>query len=138
MSILSRLSCEWAIRCFGIEHVSNKAERALRTLEEAVELAQALGVPKETAALCVETVYGRPVGEPMQEIGGVLLTTNILCASLGNLEPDDMLEMEFARVLAKPTKHFTDRNAEKAHIGLKVQADPPAGGSGVPPKILRA
>lgn len=120
MSILSRLSCEWAIRCFGIEHVSNKAERALRTLEEAVELAQALGVPKETAALCVETVYGRPVGEPMQEIGGVLLTTNILCASLGNLEPDDMLEMEFARVLAKPTKHLTDRNAEKAHIGLTV------------------
>jgi hypothetical protein len=125
MSVLSRLACEWAIRSFGPEHVINKPTRSLRIVEEAIELCQAFKVPKDLVHLCVDTVYERPPGEPLQEIGGILLTTNILCAASGNMEPDDILECELARVLAKPPKHFADRNQQKVDLGLNVPSTPP-------------
>jgi hypothetical protein len=120
MSVLSRLGFAWALRSFGRDHVMNIPERALRTGEEAIEYMQASGVPEETALLCVKTVYSRPVGEPEQELGGILLTTAIACEARGGIEPDALLERELARVLDKPAKHFTQRNLEKAHLGLKV------------------
>jgi NTP pyrophosphatase (non-canonical NTP hydrolase) len=119
MSTLSRLAAEWAVRSFGAAHVSNRPLRALRIVEEAIELAQALGVPKGKIDLCTENVYKRPVGTMAQELGGVLLTTNILCASCG-FEPDRMLEMELGRVLAKPPEHFAKRNQDKLDLGLDV------------------
>lgn len=120
MSVLSRLAKAWAERSFGKEHVGNYAIRALRTLEESAELAQALGVPPETALKCIETVYSRPPGDIHQEIGGVLLTTVILCESMG-VEPDVILETELARVLAKPPAHFGKRNQEKLDLGLDAK-----------------
>ena len=128
MSTSSRLACEWAVRSFGREHVINVPTRALRILEEAVELCQAVGVPSEKVHLCAATVYKRPKGDPLQEIGGVLLTTNILCASgmmgvAGDaVEPDDLLEKELARVLSKPPEHFAKRNQEKIDGGLDVSS----------------
>lgn len=121
MSVLSRLAKAWAERSFGKEHVGNYAIRALRTLEESAELAQALGVPPETALKCIETVYSRPPGDIDQEIGGVLLTTVILCESRG-VEPDAILETELARVLAKPPAHFAERNQEKLDLGLDAKS----------------
>ena len=58
----------------------------------------------------------------LQEIGGVLLTTNILCAA-NNTEPDDLLEKELARVLSKPPEHFAKRNQEKVDGGLDIADD---------------
>lgn len=124
MSILSRLACEWAVRAFGRDHVANAPVRALRILEEAVELCQAFKVPPEKVAACVEIVYSRPPGDPVQELGGVLLTTNILCAALGNIEPDDLLEMELARVLAKSPEHFAKRNLEKIDVPAQDNTAP--------------
>ena len=63
MSILSRLACEWAVRAFGLDHVANIPTRALRILEEAVELCQAVGVPQDKVDLCTDTVYKRPSDE---------------------------------------------------------------------------
>lgn len=118
MSTLSRLACDWAIRAFGPDHVNDRKVRSLRIVEEAIELCQAYGVDKEKVALAVNEVYGRPPGEPTQELGGVLLTTYIMCASRGNEEPDDVMEVELARVLAKPVEHFAARNQAKLNAGL--------------------
>ena len=126
MSIFSRLACAWAVRSFGEDHVTNVRMRALRIVEEAIELCQAVGVPSEKVHLCAATVYKRPPGDPLQEIGGILLTTNILCASGtmgvagGAVEPDDLLEKELARVLSKPPEHFAKRNQEKVDGGLDI------------------
>ena len=126
MSIFSRLACAWAVRSFGEDHVTNVRMRALRIVEEAIELCQAVGVPSEKVHLCAATVYKRPPGDPLQEIGGILLTTNILCASGtmgvagGAIEPDDLLEKELARVLSKPPEHFAKRNQEKVDGGLDI------------------
>ena len=95
MSIFSRLACAWAVRSFGRDHVIN-VPSGLRIVEEAIELCQAVGVPQDKVDLCTDTVYKRPPGDPLQEIGGILLTTNIMCASGtmgvagGAVEPDDL------------------------------------------------
>lgn len=124
MSALSRIAHEWAVRCFGDKHVINSGTRSLRTVEEAIELCQALGVSRELAHKAVDTVYSRPIGEPEQEIGGVLLTINILCESLG-VDADALFERELRRVLMKSPEHFAKRNKDKVDLGLDASAQTP-------------
>lgn len=112
-----RIALDWAIRCFGREHVENLPIRALRVAEEAAELAQAAGVPKETMLDLVEIVYARSKGDAVQEIGGVLMTINVLCASI-SLDPDEVFLAELRRVLRKTPEHFAARNKEKIDLGL--------------------
>lgn len=112
------LALQWAIRAFGQEHVYNSRIRALRVAEEAVELAQACMVPKEKLIELVNIVYCRPVGDPAQELGGIYMTTHIMCARLG-YDPDIVFEMELARVLDKPAEYYTKRNQEKLDLGLR-------------------
>jgi NTP pyrophosphatase (non-canonical NTP hydrolase) len=52
----------------------NNDERALRFLEEAIELFQAVGGREKHAHHLVEYVFNRPSGNIVQEIGGVLNT----------------------------------------------------------------
>lgn len=121
MRVLARIALDWATRCFGPEHVTNWGIRALRLVEEAIELCQALGVPKEKVLLCTETVYARPVGDAQQELGGVLLTTHILCESMA-LDADDIFERELRRVLKKPVREMTKRNEDKLTLGLDARS----------------
>lgn len=116
---LQRIAHDWAMRSFGKEHVINVPERGLRALEESIELAQALGVPRETALLCVQTVYDKPVGNPMQEGGGALMTLAILCHEL-RWDAMELLEAEVRRVLNKPQHEWAMRNQAKLDLGLKV------------------
>lgn len=69
----------WAVECFGLEVAVNRPVRNWRFLEEALELVQSLDCTKEEALQLVEYVYNRPVGEPRQEIGGVMVTLAALC-----------------------------------------------------------
>lgn len=121
MSILSRIGYEWAVRCFGLDHCENLALRSQRTLEESAELSQALGLSRENAHKTIDAVYDRPVGEPQQEIGGILHTVGILCESM-SLDPDVLHEREVRRVLKKSPEHFAKRNQEKLDLGLDAQA----------------
>jgi len=114
-----RIALDWAVRSFGWDHVYNMPIRSLRVAEEAVELAQALGVPKEKMIELVNIVYERPQGTPDEEIGGVLMTINVLCAAR-RLDPDEIFEVELRRVLDKPSEHFAKRNQEKIDLGLTI------------------
>lgn len=67
------------IDCFGQAIAEDRSERNHRFLEEALELAQSCGATKAEALLLVDYVYDRPVGDPAQEVGGVLLTLAALC-----------------------------------------------------------
>lgn len=64
----------WMVACFGHEIPKDKVERNHRFLEEALELVQAAGCTSIEAYRLVDYVYGRPVGELSQEIGGVMVT----------------------------------------------------------------
>ena len=132
MRHLLAVALDWANRCFPEEQMRNPATRSLRVFEESAELAQACHVPYETALQCLKDVYVRPKGEPVQEIGGVLMTIYLFVAALGHYyegdEPGHYFAKELRRVLAKPPKHFADRNAEK----IEVTRHPTQGGGECP------
>lgn len=89
---------KWAEETFtGIADWNGDKERAYRFFEEAGELFQAMNMTKEDAYKVVDYVYGRPVGELSQEIGGVMIT--LLClASQQNLSVYQCLLTEFGRI----------------------------------------
>lgn len=113
----TQIALDWATRSFGREHVYNFSIRALRLAEEAVELAQAYGIPREKMLELVGIVYGRPAGAPEQELGGVMMTATVLAAAHGH-DPDAFFQIELRRVLAKSTEHFAKRNQDKLDLGL--------------------
>ena len=90
----------WVRACFGETIAMDAVERNHRFLEEALELAQACGCSQSEAHQLVDYVYGRPVGERAQEVGGVMLTLAALCAAQG-LDMHGAAELELKRVWAK-------------------------------------
>jgi hypothetical protein len=88
----------WLMECFGAEIAADRVERCDRFIEEALELAQSLDWPKERAFALVDYVYGRPAGEPFQEVGGTMVTLAALCQAAG-LDMDANGETELARIM---------------------------------------
>lgn len=99
----------WMAETFSEDVRKDTIERAMRFLEEATELCQSLGLTPAQAATVTNYVYGRPVGDPPQEVGGAMVTLAALCAATGmdmaecgNIEMDriDTPEMR-AKIAAK-------------------------------------
>jgi len=76
---------KWLVACFGETIAGDKVERNYRFLEEALELVQSLNCTKEDAHKLVDYVFDRPIGDPHQEMGGVMVTLAAL-SSANNLE----------------------------------------------------
>lgn len=73
----------WMGECFLPEIIHDRTERGDRLLEEVLELLQSHGYDRGRVATLVEYVYGRPVGEPAQEVGGVMVTLAAYCMVAG-------------------------------------------------------
>jgi hypothetical protein len=73
----------WMLACFGAEISADIEERNHRFLEEALELVQSCGCSASEAHQLVDYVFGRPVGEKHQEVGGVMVTLAALCLASG-------------------------------------------------------
>jgi NTP pyrophosphatase (non-canonical NTP hydrolase) len=71
---------DW-IRRVGLE--THPIERGLRLCEETLELVQAVGVTRGQAHVLVDYVFNRPVGDPPQELAGVMICLVALANSLG-------------------------------------------------------
>ena len=72
----------WMLECFGEAISRDRQERGIRFLEEAVELTQTCGITRDQAHALIDYVYGREVGEPEQEVGGVMVTLAALCSAV--------------------------------------------------------
>jgi len=72
---------EWLTACFPPEVRADVPERTHRFLEEALELAQANGCSREEAVALVDYVFNRPTGDPVLEVGGVMVTLAALCGA---------------------------------------------------------
>jgi hypothetical protein len=83
----------WLEACFSPDVWSNRGERSHRFLEEALELAQANGYSRADALTLIDYVFGRPRGDPAQEVGGVMAT---LCNAT-DLDMDEAGDAELAR-----------------------------------------
>ena len=85
----------WVQTCFGDEIASDKTERNHR-----LELVQAQGCTKEDALTLVDYVFNRPVGEPEQEVGGVMVTLACLCLS-AEIDMHEAGDVELERIWTK-------------------------------------
>jgi len=115
----------WLLTCFGAEIAADKQERSHRFLEEALELVQACRCTASEAHQLVEYVFGRPVGEPAQEVGGVMVTLAALCLAHG-LDMHAEAETELARIWAKVDQIRAKQAAKPKHSPLPV-SQPAAG-----------
>jgi len=88
---------QWMMTCFGEEITADQIERNHRFLEESLELVQSTGCSKSEAHQLVEYVFNRPIGDPPQEVGGVMVTLAALCIA-AKLSMAECGETELARV----------------------------------------
>jgi len=114
----------WMMECFGAEISADGAERNHRFLEESLELVQACGCTASEAHQLVDYVYGRPVGERAQEVGGVMVTLAALCLAQG-LDMHAAGETELARIWTKVEAIRAKQAAKPKHSPLPAAAPQP-------------
>lgn len=110
-----QLVLEWAVANFG-PVAANPVERAARCVEEAIEVAQSLGLPFDILLKIADRVYKKPVGEISQEIGGLFITMEALAEVVG-VNTEACGQREFERVISLPKEHWTRRHADKVASG---------------------
>jgi len=105
-------------QCFLPSLYSNMTERGDRLLEEVLELLQAHDYDSARVPTLVDYVFGRPVGEPAQEVGGVMVTLAGYCwvagidmhaagdAELDRINQPDVMAKIRAKQEAKNALHF--------------------------------
>jgi hypothetical protein len=90
----------WMTACFGEVIPFDKVERGDRLLEEVFELLQSGGYDPERVLALRDYVWGRPVGDPPQEVGGVMVTLAAYCNAFG-LDMYEAGETELSRIWTK-------------------------------------
>ncbi len=113
---------KWMLACFGPEISADRIERNHRFIEEALELVQANGCTQSEAHQLVDYVYGRPVGDLKQEVGGVAVCLAALCTA-STLSLEDAAEAELTRVWTIIEKIRAKQAAKPKHSPLP-QAQP--------------
>ncbi len=110
----------WVVTRIGLDAM-HPQERALRLLEEAIELAQAVGVDHEMVTRQAAHVFNRPSGCPEQEAGGVAVCLLAVCAALGK-PMVEIARAEVERIEAKPLDAIRGSLARKADADLVTTA----------------
>lgn len=117
----------WLLQCFGKEIATDSQERAFRFIEEALELAQAIGVTENEATQVLKYVYRRPTGEREQEIGGVMVTLAALCYAI-DVDFEAVSVKELMRVKEKiekiRAKHFSKPENIRSPLTGKSEPEP--------------
>jgi NTP pyrophosphatase (non-canonical NTP hydrolase) len=106
-----------AVEVWGAEPLVSRDDRARRFAEEAMELAQTQGVEADTLKRLIDYVYGRPVGDVKQEIGGVMFSLYCLAENLG-LSVDGCETDEINRFLGTDPEVFRKKNEAKREAGV--------------------
>ena len=117
----------WMMACFGELIAGDREERNHRFLEEALELVQACGCTASEAHQLVDYVFGRDIGEPAQEVGGVMVTLAALCLASG-LDMHASGETELARIWTKVDAIRAKQAAKPKHSPLPQEAPTKAQG----------
>lgn len=107
----------WVVKCFGETTAADVRELNFRFAEETLELVQSLGCTKDEVLQLVEYVYGRPAGEPRQEVGGVMITLAALCAA-------NKIDMNLAGALELNRCHAKTEKIRLKHESKPLRAGP--------------
>lgn len=122
---------EWVRTRFGESVLADLRERAARVLEEALELAQAEGLPRGDVLALAQHVYSKEPGEPQQEAAGVGVTLKAYAAAKG-FQQHAAVEQEIRRIESMPADHFRQRQQAKADAGVALKPQPTLGTEGAP------
>lgn len=114
---------EWCIATFGRAEQELR-ERAIRLVEEAIELAQAEGVGEGTLRNLLEVVYSKPAGNAAQEAGGVGTTLLAYCQAKG-ISANRAEKEEWDRVREIDPEYFRERHAKKVVAGVSFNTSRP-------------
>lgn len=106
----------WAVEMFG-DVALEPRERTMRFIEEAIELAHALHLERETLDAITERVYGRGHGKIYQEVGQTQMTLEGLAKVIG-IDLEGEADREFFRIQAIPKSEWQRRHAAKQAIGI--------------------
>jgi hypothetical protein len=107
----------WGKRIFG-DNFFTREEFAFRFLEEATELAQAMGLTEEEVNRQTSVVYSRPAGEVSQEIAGTQVTLMAL-ASSESIDLENVTVLELDRIhQPEIAQKILDRQPAKRADGL--------------------
>jgi hypothetical protein len=112
----------WLMACFGKMIADDREERNHRFLEEALELVQSCGCTASEAHQLVDYVFGREIGEPRQEVGGVMVTLAALCLA-NAIDMHDAGEVELARIWTKVEAIRAKQAAKPKHSPLPQLGD---------------
>jgi hypothetical protein len=82
---------------------------------------QACGATQSEVHQLVDYVYGRPVGEKAQEVGGVMVTLAALCLA-NDLHMRQAGEVELARIWTKVEQIRAKQAAKPKHSPLPAAA----------------
>ena len=113
----------WMQECFGPEISADRLERGDRFLEEALELLQSGGYTPERARALIEYVWARPVGDPAQEVGGVMVTLAAYCLA-HDLDMHEAAEIELSHIWTDVDKIRAKHAAKPRGSALPVALEP--------------
>lgn len=106
----------WVVSTFGEPTAADVSERAMRFTEEALELAQSVGMSDATALRLVDYVWSRPAGEPSQEVGGTMVTLLTLAEQHGldvlASALTEIARIETPEVIAKCQRHQAEKESQ--------------------------
>lgn len=76
---------KWFVDTFGRDLLApvETTDRANRFFEEALEVYQSLGAPKEAALQLLDYVYAKPAGDAAEEVGDAVFTLSLLSSNIG-------------------------------------------------------
>ena len=107
---------EWAHKTFGDVGLDPQ-ERAMRFLEEAIEVAHTAGISANTMQAIVARVTARPYGNIGREIGQALCALELF-AKVAGVDAESEAASEFIRVQSIPQAEWDRRHAAKVKIGI--------------------
>jgi hypothetical protein len=115
----------WVSRVFGSKIAHSVIERATRVREEAVEVAQAAGVPRDAAVAVLRRCYDREVGDVRSEVANLSVTLLALCGTL-KVSAEELERNEIERILAIPEEDMRARQSRKHADGIGIAPTPPS------------
>lgn len=107
---------QWAVGIFGPVAV-DRQERALRFLEEAIEVAHVEGISEVALKAVAKRVYANPPGDVGREIGQASATLEMLAANIGYSASAEGAR-EFVRVQAISKDVWQKRHKAKVDLGI--------------------